>query len=246
VAYGQDDKPTAVGFAGLSSLVSDVDGLIAKVTTRANAQSAGKRADIAATANRPGLEGQGFAGRAQRAAGSPRRTIRWLLGTAAAVIVLWLIVIASDQSSSKVPSAGPPVPTGGTGLTVASPQPGAAVSSSQPGEAAGIVVPSATGSQEVSQAPPDPSSEQVPPVGTGIALSASQVRYCLAEKIRLEAARDIVEAESVVDQFNAMVDDYNGRCGNYRYSAEVFESLQQSVEANKATLQAEGIARVRR
>jgi hypothetical protein len=86
----------------------------------------------------------------------------------------------------------------------------------------------------------------MPPLGADRVLGAAQIRYCLSEDIRLEAARDVVSVNADVDRFNAMIEDFNTRCSNYRYRREVFESVQRQVQANRTALQAEGIARFRR
>jgi hypothetical protein len=86
----------------------------------------------------------------------------------------------------------------------------------------------------------------MPPLGADRVLGAAQIRYCLSEDIRLEAARDAVSVDADVDRFNAMIEDYNTRCSNYRYRREVFESVQRQVQANRMALQTEGIARFRR
>lgn len=89
------------------------------------------------------------------------------------------------------------------------------------------------------------SVEDVPPVSTGDAFSRSQIRYCLSEEIRIEGARSALDQyrPHEVDRFNRMVDDYNGRCGNFRYSSGSLDNLRTEVEADRIRLQAEGAAR---
>ena len=86
----------------------------------------------------------------------------------------------------------------------------------------------------------------MPPTGPDRVLDAAQIRYCLSEDIRLEAARDVVNADADVNRFNSMINDFNSRCANYRYRRQVFESVQREVQSNKASLQAEGVARFQR
>lgn len=91
-------------------------------------------------------------------------------------------------------------------------------------------------------APTAPPVESRPPVGTGLVLDRDQVRYCLAEGIRLDAAREVINNGTLnyVDRFNAMIDDYNSRCGNFRYRQGVLDSVRSEVEAERYRLQAEG------
>src|SRR3546814_1009207 len=58
-----------------------------------------------------------------------------------------------------------------------------------------------------------------PPVGQNLVLSSEQIRYCLAEDIRMDGAKSAINnySDYDVDRFNAMVADYNSRCGSFRY-----------------------------
>lgn len=76
----------------------------------------------------------------------------------------------------------------------------------------------------------DPDSN-LPPMGTEHTLTRAQISYCLAQDIRLEAAWDtyilrkdsalkdltLSQALENLHKFKAMVADYKGRCGKYRY-----------------------------
>ena len=76
-------------------------------------------------------------------------------------------------------------------------------------------------------------------------LGASQIRYCLAEDIRLTAAKQVVSEynSNDVDRFNAMVADYNSRCSNFRYRRGALESARSEVEKFRADLLAQGSGR---
>jgi len=87
--------------------------------------------------------------------------------------------------------------------------------------------------------------EEMPPVGSGLALSRSQIRYCLSEKIRVTAWQVQVNEYSgtSVDAFNEAVRDYNSRCSNFRYRSGALESVRSEVEANSYALQLDGMNR---
>jgi hypothetical protein len=76
-------------------------------------------------------------------------------------------------------------------------------------------------------------------------LSVPQIRYCVAEDIRLDAAKGVINnyVEADVDRFNAMVADYNSRCSRFRYRRGALESARSDVEAIRSLLQAEGRSR---
>jgi len=97
------------------------------------------------------------------------------------------------------------------------------------------------------QAAPEPKAldETKPSPGTNRILSNSEIRYCLAEDIRLGGAKGSVNAyaDSEVDLFNAMVDDFNGRCGHYRYREGALERARSEVVPHRSELEAEGRSR---
>ncbi len=73
-------------------------------------------------------------------------------------------------------------------------------------------------------------------------LSTAQIGYCLAEDIRMEGAKAALNnySDYDVNRFNAMVADYNSRCGSFRYRSGALESASRDVEPDRAQLQAEG------
>jgi hypothetical protein len=88
-------------------------------------------------------------------------------------------------------------------------------------------------------------AEQAPPIGSGNALSGAEIKYCLAEQIRLDDARSILnqQSENAVNRFNAMIDDYNSRCSNFRYKRRDYQRVQSEVEPDRGTLWATGRSR---
>jgi hypothetical protein len=215
----RDNRPvTPIGFAGLSYLVSDVDDIIASATKRA---AAARRRAAAATPKTLGLPSKRPDSPSQdRFAPSPvpGSISRWLWGGGTVFISLWIISIVSNSSA---PSPKRPVLYGA------------------PAPATG---PQATTASEGSTG----WREELPPTGPDRLLEAPQIRYCLSEDVRLDAARDSVTVRSHVVRFNSMVRDFNARCGNFRYRRQVLESVKREVEANRSSLQYEGIARFQR
>lgn len=92
--------------------------------------------------------------------------------------------------------------------------------------------------------PPEPNAftEQVPTAGVDRVLTLEQVRYCLAQDIRLTAARSVVNAYSHadIDRFNAMINSYNASCGRFRYYPGTLERARGDVESRRSALEAEG------
>ena len=87
--------------------------------------------------------------------------------------------------------------------------------------------------------------ETMPPVGSGNVLYGTQIQYCLAEDIRIEAANPRVDSYDgdAVDRFNAMVADYNSRCSSFRYRAGALEGARREVEQFRGQLEIDGRSR---
>lgn len=133
---------------------------------------------------------------------------------------------ATSESPPPMPST-PPAPIASQPGITTPPAPLAAASAAS------------TGSPETT-----PPTEELPPVGTNNVLSAAQIAYCLAQKTRLTAAQRAINeyAASDIDRFNAMVDDWNSRCGSYQYEQGVRAAAIASVASFQARYEHEGNA----
>lgn len=85
-----------------------------------------------------------------------------------------------------------------------------------------------------------------PPIGTDQILTYSQIRWCVYEKVRIEAMQPLISNNAQVDLFNGYVNEYNSRCGNYRYRRGSLESIQRELETEKSRLHSEGVGRLAR
>lgn len=226
MAPENEKKDAGKGFTGLSSLVSEVDSAVT------NAKKEASRIPSDTSGAQPTLPKEPESkqqpqqhGWAQTSGNTSAG--KWLLGIGAGIVVLWLLSSGSGNKSTPpktwVQPGDPVTPT----KTV--PQ-----------------VPDWT-RLEPAQTPSRPTEER-PPIGTNNVLNYAQLRYCLAEDIRIGAAQTVVNnyIESDVDRFNAMVADYNSRCGQFRYRRGSLESARSDVERLRLTLQAEGRRRLGR
>lgn len=82
----------------------------------------------------------------------------------------------------------------------------------------------------------DPYKEDVPPVGSGLSFTRDQVRYCIFQGTRLDFIRPLTTSNTQIDNFNALIEDYNSRCANFRYASGVLESVQSEVSNRSASL----------
>ena len=94
--------------------------------------------------------------------------------------------------------------------------------------------------------PPAFISEVKPPPGTDLTLPASQILYCLAQKIRLDTMEPIVDTKSAAQLggFNGLVDDYNLRCLSYHYRFADMAVAQRRAELLRAALTREAKTQV--
>lgn len=214
----KNSKNEAKGFAGLSSMVSDVDVPVAGDTRPSGSNSISSESfPLRFT---PSDQSQSRAPKYQppsQATGSGVGT-RWAIGFAVVIGLTWLVSL-SNNKSNRHPTAYPPITTS----------------------------PTTQSSPSISQQAPQVliltrPTEERPPVGTGYVLSMPQIRYCVAEEIRLDAAKSVINqsTDSDIEKFNALVADYNSRCSNFRYRRGYLESAKSDVERYRAEIAAEG------
>lgn len=217
----EQKKGDGKGFAGLSSLVSDVDTTpppAAKAEPAAAAPGAGRPAPQPAQPQPS--QRQTYQEPAQPSSGGSSGG-KWVLGIAAVMGVLWLIGQSDKNTTSPAPAYSPPAQSTAPSYTPP-PQP---------------------------QAPSRP-VETKPPVGQDLVLSREQIRYCLAEDIRIDGAKSALNnyTDADVDRFNAMVADYNSRCSSFKYQTNNrgrndLNSTQRDIEPFRSQLQSEGRSR---
>jgi hypothetical protein len=224
-----DRKNKPKGFAGFDSMTSDIEKEIedlgkstkpppvVKVVKPANSQAASMpRAQPAPTQPAAPVYSA-----PQKTTGGAGKAWGWIIAVG---FIVWLANSGSNSSKPTGPSSYSPPPS----YQPASPAP------------AYVPTPAPTTTYE-----PPSYAEEKPPVGTGLSLNNSQMRYCLAEDIRLEAMKPLVNSysETSVDGFNRFVNDYNQRCSQFKYRRGTLESIRSEVESRRSELEGEGISR---
>jgi len=89
-------------------------------------------------------------------------------------------------------------------------------------------------------------TETKPPEHDGSrTLSQAELRWCMFNDIRIEAARGDMRGakQGQVQAFNAAVAEWNQGCRRYRYSRRDRDAVQNQVSARRAQLESEGKAR---
>lgn len=209
------------GFAGLSSIVSDVDDVISRKPKPSDDSPIEPSPVLSSGGNpRPKPSAQPSDGNQRPKPSVPSQssgsfsTVLWMV----AALIVGLVGIA-NQSDKNGPSKS-------------------AYSSEKPSASIAPVSKSTIGQPQTSSRP----SESKPSFGRNQVLSTEELRYCLAEKIRLDSGESILNnySDSDVNSFNNHVDDYNRRCGEFRYRQGTLESARRDVEPYRDQLQIEG------
>jgi hypothetical protein len=67
-------------------------------------------------------------------------------------------------------------------------------------------------------------------------LSLAELRYCLRQSERLDAARGLVESYSQQTRFNSAISDFNSRCSSFRYRESDMAVAQSEISTLRAKL----------
>lgn len=143
---------------------------------------------------------------------------KWILGIIGVIFVIWLI--NSGDQSNKNPSYSPPSSSQSYSYPQSTPSPT-------------VQTPSTTDSAGLQYTKPS--------VGTNNVLSVQEIRWCIREGIRIEAMRVFIYTNAGMNEFNRIVDDYNGCCGSYRYREGSQSRAERDVEAYRSQIVSEAI-----
>lgn len=220
MASSPDDGSKPTGFAGLNSLVSDVDsdlpastdhqGTPKDTNARADSDTEGERLNGTQVSSTSSAEEQ------RRSVGPSSNGVgaRWAIGLALGVgIILVLANIDNKSSSPSYPRSPAPYPE--------APR------------------------QEIAQDQALASlSEEMPPEGQNLVLNAPQVRWCVYEKARMEMMKELATDDREISAFNTFVARYNARCAAFRYRQGTLAAIEGELSQQGRKLQSEGAERI--
>ena len=223
---GDNDKDKK-GFSGLSDLASEVSGIDEPIKPEPKAE-----AKPSAPKQPPQPQQEAATSETERKTTSsppPIETVssgksgggsggKWILGIIGVIFVIWLI--NSGDQSNKKPSYSPPSSSQSYSYPQSTPSPT-------------VQTPSTTQSAGLQYTKPS--------VGTNNVLSVPEIRWCIREGIRIEAMRDVIDNNAGIDEFNRIVNDYNSRCGSYRYREGSQSRAERDVEAYRSQIVSEAI-----
>ena len=261
---GDDKKELEdVGFAGISSLLPD--DLLESATSpqpagAAQVPAGNSRNDSRPTRSQPARPTQASPApsratpppwhmEASSPLPSPRQSnVAWVwitIGLAVVAVVLLLAQAAHQSETQRTAQSAAQTQTEDTDLGSQALLADTESSENPPGVALDADSQSQSDVTHAATASgPDDSTREVPPYGTDKILSVPEIRYCLAEKQRLIGVKSAVDSysQTEVDQLNAMVDDYNNRCGSFRYASGALDTAREYVTQHRDELLAEGRA----
>lgn len=89
------------------------------------------------------------------------------------------------------------------------------------------------------EAEPVSYEETKPSVGRNQSLNRSEIRYCIFQGKRLDAARTLAQTNTAIDRFNVLVNDFNSRCGSFRYGQNDMDAVnRETADSNLIRIQA--------
>ena len=234
----------AKGFSGLDSMLSDVDETIASLP-KAKAPEITQR--DSPVEDRKQSDGVGSSDEALP--GNFSTSGKWFAGILVAAILFGLVfgnVSHKDAPATVYQPAPEPPP-----VPAIAPAPVQSPSQNEHVNSNAIIPPGtilgqAPSRREQVKSTPSPvvpfvPAIEKPPVGTDLVLSTAQMRYCITEKIKVSAIKPVLNryASKEVDDFNAMISDFNSRCGSYRYREGTLEGIRSEVESRRGSIEHE-------
>jgi hypothetical protein len=86
----------------------------------------------------------------------------------------------------------------------------------------------------------EPAIETKPPLGSSSVFSQANIRYCRYQKERFKTIEKDLRNNEEISAFNALVGDYNNRCGKFQYRERDLQIVTEEVNRKSEALAAEG------
>lgn len=220
MATPPDDGSKPTGFAGLNSLVSDVE-IDLPASTSPQASTVASKTESTSDVESASISGH------QDAPTSPAEELprsegpsssgsgaRWAVGLALGIgaILLLANIDHKNGTSSDSPSPAPVV--------------------------------SAPIQDVLQNSGLESLVEEMPPVGQNLVLSVPQVRWCVYEKARMEMMKELATDDEQITAFNTHVSRYNARCAQFRYRQGILATIEGELRQQGRRLQSEGAERI--
>jgi hypothetical protein len=117
------------------------------------------------------------------------------------------------------------------------------------GHAASRPAPSTPPHSVVSVTPPPPSAPEPAPTAPTVSevrpdtlyklfLDANEIAYCLAEDLRISTVKPLINrrSDAEIAGFNDKAEDFNGRCGEFKYQKSDMNEAQAYLESHRSQI----------
>lgn len=226
------DKPK--GFKGLSKLVSDLSDLSSVETPKEEARLHFASAEEKPAATPPESKSSVPENNGEQSNSHSDDVLHAGAAVVIGFIVLLVIgaVVAKNQSPQSVVKVAPESQSSSASSTVDknSQRQDVSESNEKPEKKSENVEKAGSSQYSTTASETHRFSTKMPPIGSNHVHSISEIRWCLAEGIRIDAVRNLNDSQADVAAFNRWVDDYNSRCGSYRYRQGSLASAKRDVE----------------
>ena len=189
------------GFSGISTMVSDVKDTVNEVNNEVQKPTETKWQGVGMSQTQESHAGGTVTFNQDNKKSGNGSKLKWILGIGAIIAIYMMFSGGSPTKQKPAPRQSAYTATAPT-TKVAPPQ-------TKPAEL----------------------KIEVPPVGRDNILNLPQLRWYFREKIRIETMRDLPTTNRAIGEFNAMVDNYNSRCGSFRYKQSSFTQAQKDIDA---------------
>lgn len=220
-----DNNKDKKGFSGLSDLVSDINDIDQPLTPKPEAAAKPvasqppHKAQQESVTHKSGRKNTTSPQSVNYGQSNSGASIKWLIGGFICICVVTGLLIDFGSQSNKKPSYNTPSSLNYTD-SQSNPKPIAKT-------------PNVTKNAELQYT--------MPSVGTNNQLSVPEIRWCIRKSIRIDAIRDLISTNEGVDKFNLTVNDYNSRCGKYRYRRGSQSQAERDVEPYRSQIVAEAV-----
>lgn len=216
------EEKTSRGFSGISTMVSDVNDTVEIVKNQTS--------QATMTRDQDSVTSQGPINNAERTVtfnqssktSTSNAKLKWLVGVGAIIALYFAFNSGGHQKQNSNPA----------------PSPYAAAAPAKTSQSANAVLETAK-NRDSSPIKPEELKFEMPPVGKENTLNLPQLRWYFREKIRIETMRNLAANNKAIGEFNAMVDNYNSRCGSFRYKQSSMNQAQREVDAIRDQIVAE-------
>lgn len=157
---------------------------------------------------------------------------RKFIGWSVFAAIIFAIIVAEDSSNSGL--SYDPSANSGSDYT------GDPIEVAELADVTGDVADTAAAQGPYADVPVGSQTETPPaPYQDYRTVSVSELRYCIRQEARLESLRYEQMSNPQIDRFNSAIEDYNSRCGSFRYRDSDMDAVKREMANDQTDFRAE-------